>query len=257
MSSPRAPSGTDRSGSAPERPQPTIDRVLDEFLAEQRERLSPRTVRKYESVVAYLRHHLNGYGYESLAPDERAFFERHCEAEGGDGGEFCRLFGPDKIVEELEGFLGHFMIRKVLGDAAAKKAAGTVVKKLSKWLAAKGYVTAEVGVDAAQTGAAAARDLPRAERAGDLLFAEAARLPVDPIELADEDYLEFEHHRIVKIEPGTVWLEVYRTGPKPELVPVKVSRAATSLLEENWTLSCALGRVRGAWRIVEMGNVYP
>ncbi len=36
----------------------TIEKVLDRFLAEERQRLSPRTFRNYEHVVELLRHSL-------------------------------------------------------------------------------------------------------------------------------------------------------------------------------------------------------
>ena len=48
---------------------PTIDQVLEEFLAEQRERLKPRTASRYKDVLDLLRHHLNGYAYDSLFPE--------------------------------------------------------------------------------------------------------------------------------------------------------------------------------------------
>ena len=41
----------------------TIDETLDRFLADQRERLSEKTFRRYEDVVRLLRHSLDGYAY--------------------------------------------------------------------------------------------------------------------------------------------------------------------------------------------------
>ena len=37
----------------------------------------------------------------------------------------------------------------------------------------------------------------------------------------------------------------------------ELPKEATSLLKEGWELSCALGRIRGQWRILEIANVYP
>ena len=73
----------------------TIDAVLPQFLAEQRERLSPRTFRKYEEVVELLRHCLDGYAYQYLDDAERQRWEADFEAR--EEGAFCRLFGPEKI----------------------------------------------------------------------------------------------------------------------------------------------------------------
>ncbi len=50
----------------PQPANPTIDEVCEEFLAEQRKRLTPRTLSRYEDVLGLLRHHLNGYAYPAL-----------------------------------------------------------------------------------------------------------------------------------------------------------------------------------------------
>lgn len=57
------------------------------------------------------------------------------------------------------------MIRKVMGGADLKRAAGTVTERLSKWLAEKGYVSDGEAREGMEKGAEAGRDLPKAERA--------------------------------------------------------------------------------------------
>lgn len=55
-----------------------IDETLDAFLAEQRQRLSPRTYRNYEEVVEVFRRCMNAYGHSSLTGDKlRRWEERH------------------------------------------------------------------------------------------------------------------------------------------------------------------------------------
>ena len=235
---------------------PTIDQVFDEFLAQQRERLKPKTVSRYEDVLNLLRHHLNGYAYEGLSNAESALLERH-NAEGDEHREFCELFGPDKIIDSLGGFLGYFMIRKVLAGQDLKRAAGTVTKKLSKWLAAKGYISEEEAQTGTDQGAEAARDLPNAERAARILFDAGEDLAIDPNDLADKDYLEFDHFTIGKIEPGKLWLDIFEGGKEQLYGPIPVPNSATKLLRKGWDISCSLGRVRGKWRIIEVANVYP
>lgn len=56
-------------------------------------------------------------------------------------------------------FLGYFMIRKVMAGQELARAAGTVTKKLSKWLAAKGCISEEEAQDGADEGVKAVRDL--------------------------------------------------------------------------------------------------
>jgi len=236
---------------------PTIDEVCEEFLAEQSVRLKPRTLSTYEAVLDMLRHHLNGYAYETLSQAESALFDRYYNADGKEHREFCQLFGPDKIAENLGMFLGYFMIRKVMAGADFKRAAGTVTKKLSKWLASKGYVSSEHAETGADEGAQAARDLPRAERAARILFDAAEDLAVDPNDLAGEDHMEFDHFTISRLESGKVWLGLPTLRKTRTYGPIPVPSSATKLLEEGWDISCSLGRIRGKWRIVEVANVYP
>jgi len=236
---------------------PTIDQVFGDFLAEQRQRLKPKTVSRYENVIHLLRHHLNGYGHEGLSKAESALFDKHYNASGAEHREFCQLFGPSKIVQNLPGFLGYFMIRKVVAGQELKRAAGTVTKKLAKWLAAKGYISQDEAEEEAHVGAEAARKLPNAERAAGILFDAAEDLAVFREDLTDRNYVEFDHFRIKMLEPGKLWLENFAAVADSLYGPVPVPRSATSLLREGWEISCALGRVRGKWRIIEVANVYP
>lgn len=236
---------------------PSIDQILDAFLAEQRERLKPKTVANYEDVLNLLRYHLNGYAYENLSEAESTFLDGHSQAKADEHREFCQLFGPDKIVENLRGFLGYFMVRKVVAGQNLKRAAGTVTKKLSRWMATKGYISEDEAKLGASEGANAARDLPNSERAAQILSDAAANLAIASNDFADQNDLEFGHYTIGKIEPGKLWLENFETGRKRPLGPVQVPISATKLLRNGWDISCSLGRVRGAWRIVEVANVYP
>jgi hypothetical protein len=241
-------------------PQPfelNISRVLEEFLEVQRTRLAPRTLARYEAVLDLLRSYLNGYAHEHLSAPEAARFERSYNAEGEEHREFCDLFGPGKIVESLDSFLGDFMIRKVIAGEDFLRAAGTVTKKLSKWLAGKGYVSQEAAGEATETSAAAARDLPRAERAARILREAADRLEIDVARLAEEEYLEFDHFTIARVEPGRLWLEVRADRKVRERGPIPVPEPATRWLRPGWTISCSLGRVRKSWRLLEFANVYP
>ena len=180
-------------------PQPashTIEQVFDEFLGDQRRRLRPRTLSKYEDVLGLLRDHLNGYAYQSLSTAEAALFDRYYNAPGDKHLEFCQLFGPDKIVANLGGFLGYFMIRKVVAGQDLKRAAGTVTKKLSTWLAAQGHVAEDEAQEGADLGAEAARDLPKAERAARILYDATTNLALGSHDLRRRlSGIRSPHHR--------------------------------------------------------------
>ena len=236
---------------------PNIHGVFDEFLEAQRARLAPKTLARYEAVLDLLGSYLNGYAHESLSAPEAARFERSYNAKGREHREFCDLFGPEKIVESLDGFLGYFMIRKVIAGEDLLRAAGTVTKKLSKWLVEKGYISLETGGEATETSATTARDLPRAEHAARILRDASARLGTDAAALDDKDYLEFEHFTITKVEPGRLWLAAWHDGTMRERGPIPAPEPATRWLRPGWTISCSLGRIRKSWQLLDVANVYP
>ena len=228
-------------------PGRTIDEVLAEFLAAQEQRLAARTFANYRAVVEVLRDCLNGYGHQYLDGDERMRFERAFNA--GDEEAFVRLFGPDKIVEALGEFLDYFMVRKVMAGEELLRAAGTVTKKLAKWMATKGYLDAASAGEAVERGARAARDLPRAERLSRLLYEQAERVAKDARHDAGDDIVE-DYFTIERVEPGALWL----TGG---IGPVKVDPAASSLACPGWSVYLVLARSARGWQVLEAGNVYP
>ena len=237
--------------------EPTIEQALEEFLSVMQKKLKPKTVSGYRDVIQLFKDCMNSYAYQSLSKAESALFEKHYNAEGQEHKEFCQLFGPDKIAENTGEFLGYFLIRKVMAGGDFKRLAGTVIKKLSKWLAEKAYILEEDAAMCEEEGAAAARDLPKAEKAGNILYESAELVGIDPEELNDDDYHDFDHYTIEKIEPGKLWLEVYTEKGKNIVGPIAAPKEATGLLRAGWDISCAIARVRGKWKIIEVANVYP
>ncbi|MEW6574431.1 MAG: hypothetical protein AB1374_12465 [Bacillota bacterium] len=59
-----------------EQGKPRIKEVLAEFLKEQRRRLRPSTLRRYEEVVELFEGCLNNYGYQFLDEGESALYEK-------------------------------------------------------------------------------------------------------------------------------------------------------------------------------------
>ena len=237
--------------------EPTIEQVLEEFLAEQMRRLKPKTASGYRDVIQLFKDCMNGYAYQNLSKAESALFEKLYNAAGQEHKEFCQLFSPDKIAENTGEFLGHFLIRKVMAGGDFKRLAGTVIKKLSKWLAEKAYISEKDAATGEEEGGSAARELPKAEKAGNILYESAELVGFDPDKLNDDDYHDFDHYTIEKIESGKLWLEVYTEKGKNTVGPIAVPKEATGLLREGWDISCAIARVRGKWKIVEVANVYP
>ncbi len=226
----------------------TIDDVLTEFLAEQRERLSDRTFQRYEEVVDVLRHSLDGYAYNSLDHDERQRWQ--AEFESHEEGTFCRLFGPEKIREHLGEFLGYFMVRKVIAGQELLKASGTVTGKLTRWLADHGYIDDETAKNASDYAREAARDLPIADRLATLLDEVTERAPeIDPDAVADGDWVE-NYLEITDVEPGKIWFD-------GGVGPIAVPRKTSDLARPGWSACITAARIAGRWHLIEVGTVDP
>jgi hypothetical protein len=219
----------------------TIDEVLDEFLREQEGRLSGATYAKYQNIVGLLKAYLERYwpGHEGRE------YDRVTKA----GGTYCGTFGPEEIPDAYGGFLDYFMPRKVLCGAGTLRAAGTVTKKLAKWLVEKGYVDeAEAAVEQART---ATKALPSASKALDVLsdFLD---------EHAPDDYTgEIEDHFWVsRVEGARIWLEPLTAGTKV-VGPLPVPKEAAARLQVGWDIGGVVGKTPRGWRLVEVWNVSP
>ena len=219
----------------------TISQVLEEFLSDQEARLSPKTVSKYEGIVSLFESYLE------------SFWPGHDQDEynriTGQGGTFCGSFGPEEIPNGYSEFLGYFMPHKVMCGKDTMKAAGTVTKKLAKWLAEKGY--AEDTSDAQERAQEAARDLPAAQDVLDLL---EGYVEVN-VPHSYQDEIE-DHFWIKKIEPGKLWLEPLTMFDKV-IGPVPVPKDVTQICHEMWDISGVVVKTSRGWRFLEIWNVSP
>lgn len=232
-------------------PQPaekTIEAVLDEFLEEQRKRLKPSTMRRYEDIISLFQSCLNSYAYQSLDKQEDALFDRLYNAKGDEHREFCQIFGPEKIADSVDEFLDYFMIRKVMCGKELMRAAGTVTKKLGKWLNEKGYIDSESAEELVSSGATAAKELPAAEELARMLGDYADRTAVDC-----DDVIE-DHFTIDAVEPGKLRLSALSGDDE---ITVPISRDISNACRVGWSFSGAVGKTGKGWRILEAWNVYP
>jgi hypothetical protein len=229
--------------------RPTIATVLAEFLTEQQQHRSPKTFAQYQDVVELLQHSLNGYAYLTLSELDAKRFDQRFKAPGDAHREFCEIFGPEYILPNMGEFLGYFMVRKVSASQVLLRAAGTVTKKLAAWLAEKGYADVRAVEVATEQGAAAARDLPKAEALASRLAAFAEAHDEGAAVEASED-----HFRIMRVEPGRIWLEGLDGR---EHGPIRLPQALSRQCEAGWTISGVVGRVGGRWQLLEAWNVYP
>jgi len=229
---------------------PTIAEVFETFLDEQERRLSRATFSKYDSVIQLFTASLNGYAYNGLDKEETELFDRLYDAKGDEHREFCEVFGPEHILPNLGEFLGYFMVRKVWASKGLLRAAGTVTRKLARWLADKGYVEGDDATEARDLGAEAGRSLPAAEELGGALYDLAASPPPGEPAEQREDYFT-----IVRVEGDRIWLDGLHRGG--EVGPIVLPPGLAAHCRTGWSVSALVGRFGGEWVFLGIGNVYP
>ena len=97
----------------------TISQVFEEFLADQRDRISAKTFSKYQSIIQLYESYL-----ESYWPGHDGESSKITKA----GGTYCGTFGPEDATDGYSEFLGYFMPRKVMCGKETMQAAGTETK---------------------------------------------------------------------------------------------------------------------------------
>lgn len=247
--------GSEAAPRAARPPRPTppaagiaepIDALLAAFLADERARLSERTWRNYDAVVDLLRDCLVGYGHAALDPEELRRFEAAYEH---DEEAFVHLFGAQQIADNLDTFLGEFMVAKVLAGPELLRAAGTVTGRLARWLGEQGALDEATARDASRRARAAVRDLPNADRLATLLHEHAQRCATATAGAADEEVVD-DLLVIEQVEDGALFFDA-------GVGPVEVPAAASALARVGWSVSGCAVRRGGRWHLVGIGNVYP
>ncbi len=224
-------------------PQPgkTISQIFTEFLADQNARLSPNTYRKYEGIIHLYRSYLESYwpGHD----------QKEYNAITSAKGTYCDTFGADDMTSGFSEFLDYFMPRKVIGSDETMKSAGTVVKKLTKWLVQKGYT--EDDEFTSERVREAARDLPATQKLLDHL-----NDWLDENDPVDSEKTIDGHFLIQRIGPKEIWLEPFMSndpviGPMP--IPAKIARAC----KVGWDIGGRVALTAKGWRLIEVWNISP
>jgi hypothetical protein len=229
----------------------SINQVLDDFLSVQRLRVKQSTAKRYEAVLDYFRSCMDGYGHQWLSEKESELFERQFNRDE-EAGSFCSLFGPEKILENLDEFLGWFLVRKTMASKATLEATPTVLRKLVGWLVDEGHVSLDAADGSAEL-LAEAGSLPKAEEFSSRLFDLSEADPPEPL-IEVQDWVD-EMALVARVDHKTIWLQNEETGYE---IPLRVPENVANLAEQGWRISAVhLGRTSKGWHLLEMGNVYP
>ena len=225
----------------------TIEGVLTAFLAAQQDRLKPQTYQKYETIVELFQDFMNGYVYADLDGSDLELFEQLNNAEGDAQRDFCQIFGPTKIADNVDEFLHYFMVRKVMNGKSLKPTAETVIKKLEKWLKEKDWFDPE---ETGPVTADGAEVVPEAQELTELLIEYAGHLAAD----GDHEEIVEDYFVIESIEPDRLFLS---DVSGEEGISVPVSPQISDALQVGWTIAGAAAKTTTGWRFVKVWNVYP
>jgi hypothetical protein len=223
------------------KPDKTIDQLFAEFLADQEARLSPKTYTTYDGIIYLYRSYLERYWPDHSGKEYEAITQAKKT--------YCGTFGAAEITSGFSEFLGYFMPHKVIAGNETMKAAGTVIKKLARWLVVKGYT--EDDESTRELVGVAARDLPASQKLLDDLddwLSEAG--PVDSGRKIEGHFL------IQRVGPRQIWLESMIRGDReigPIPVPAKVARAC----KVGWDVGGVVALTSEGWRLVEVWNLSP
>ena len=231
----------------------TIRDTLRQFLTETGGG-NPRSMSSPAMIIDLFGKYLDDYGHEDLNQFEQSRFDK----EWSDDNRFCDIFGPDRIQPyHINSFLSTFVISKVMGTKGFLKACGPVMEKLSAWLLDKGHWD-----DGAMRYY---RELVGDDVGGDLIdcdeFARALHeyvanhpVPEDETDFDDDDYFD-DQFTIRKVEPGRLILDGLIEIDRK--ITITLPKLVTGKARSGWSVTMELARIKGKWRVLSVGNVYP
>lgn len=214
---------------------------MELFLKGTTGKLSPKTSAKYKDVLWLFKDYLASYG--ELSHEERK-----------DGGLTLTANTQELTDGQVESFLEWFLIRKVMGPAWLSTSAPGIMKKYIKWLEKEGLLSEGAMDEAFEVTKKATKDLPRVEKAANLLYelCQKNEDKLDIHELEDDDYME-GYGEVTGIIEDKLHLDYEgdKTGP------IHITKEIAKYLKKGDTINLVVGRKGKVWLPLEVGNVYP
>jgi hypothetical protein len=211
------------------------------FLDEASQTLSPKTVKKYEYVLELFLDYLGSYAELT-------------HGELGDGSIVLTAETTELHDGQVETFLEWFLIRKVIGPAWLTTSAPGILKKYVKWLDERDLLAEGAIDDLTEVTKKASKDLPRVEKAAELLYRlcqkNSHKLRIDALD--DDEYSE-GYGDVTRIVEDKLYLN--HEGDK--VGPVQITGEIARYLKKGDTINIVVGRKGKVWYPLEVGNVYP
>ena len=231
----------------------TIRDALSQFLSETDEG-NRRSMSSPFMVIDLFSKCIDEYGHEDLNEFEQQRFDK----EWSEDNRFCDIFSPEHVQPfHINHFLRTFVIRKVMGTKGFRNACGPVMKKRASWLLEKGHWDEEA--------MRYYRELVGNDPGGDLVgcdelttalleYVEAHPVEEEVAEVDDDDYYD-DQLTIKKVEAAKLAFDPFLDGE--EDIVISLPKSVTSKAKAGWSVTMEIARIKGKWRILGIGNVYP
>jgi hypothetical protein len=218
-----------------------IDNSIELFLGETGGKISKKTGEKYKDVLWLFQDYLARYA--ELAHEEDK-----------DGNIVLTANTTELTDGQVENFLEWFLIRKVMGPAWLSSSAPGIMKKYIKWLDQNGLVAEGAMDEALEVTKKATKDLPRVEKASELLYelCQMNEMILAGTVFRDHNYME-GYGEVTDITGDKLYLDYDREITGPVLITVEIAR----YLKKGDTINLVVGRKGKIWYALEVGNVYP
>lgn len=225
----------------------SIRQALDRFVAQEGDRV-PGSRDAVERALENLEVFLESHGYQYVEEDDEEYLDEDDETFDGQEPSFVEANTPDILPETLSEFLFEWQIREHDGGPDEVRSTCLVSERLMDWLAEEGLARVADARDAAATARRAADEVPRSKRLGSLLYPLTQAVPQQ--QPTSEDEVVEDFLRIVRVEPGQLWLE-------QDVGPIGVPEEASAVASVGWWVNVVAARLGGMWYLSEVGNVYP
>lgn len=190
--------------------------ILNDFLADQDQRLSKNTYNDYTNVISLFEDYLNSYAYMFLPEKEQQNFEE--KAIFGED-SYCEMYSIEKLSSmQIDEFMTDFMIRKVMAEKYLMKKTATVMRRFTKWLKNNNYIDNKEFDEIYSTINEFKDVLPKVVEFSDLLYDESIKN-----EFNNYNSYEEGNYAITKIKQGKLWVKDYMEGEE-EIGPVVVPK---------------------------------
>lgn len=208
---------------------PSIDIALTQFLADRQEHCSPRTFKKYESVIRTLRWSINWYANKKIS-----------------------AISASEITDHLADF-SYTLVHKEFATPNQLKTVKTVLPALLKWLQTQGHLGSITEKSGSEDMKVEIDELIEVRKFVDALSAhvEQETANVDVRALQVDEWVEDQYLQVGEITDDSITFVDWNWQPivGPIAIPPEIAEMA-----DCWNMLLTAVRIGDEWRLLRVTN---